>query len=102
MSSDPTLIRGADGALYYLPPGELDSFRVDDDTASKVMSKLAEAAGTTEDALTEDADVSGFSFDTFSTKLTPLSLGLNPSARMLGDDDKTMQGLYTNTMRPGR
>lgn len=102
MSSDPTLIRGADGALYYLPPGELDSFRVDDDTASQVVSKLAEAAGTTEESLTEDADVSGFAFDTFNVRLTPLSLGLNSSARMLGDDDKTMQGLYTNAMRPGR
>lgn len=102
MSSDPTLIRGADGALYYLPPGELDSFRVDDDTASQVMSKLAEAAGTTDEALAEEADVSGFAFDAFNTRLTPLSLGLNPSARMLGDDDATMKGLYTNTMRPGR
>jgi len=102
MSSEPTLIRGADGALYYLPSGELDSYRVDDDTASTVMSKLADAAGTTEDALTEGAEVSGFAFDAFSPNLTPRSIGINPSSLMLGDDDATMKGLYTNTIRPGR
>lgn len=101
MSSQPSLIRGADGALYYLPPGELDSYRVDDETASRVMSKLAEVGGTTEEAVAEDAEVSGFAFDAFTPRVfSPRVLGLNPSATMMGDDDETIAYFPGDSLRP--
>ena len=89
MSSEPTLIRGADGALYYLPPGELDSYRVPEDLAGEVSGKVEEAmAG----AGADDAEVAGFNFGSFRTDLTVSRLdldGLNPVAPVM-DSDKTV------------
>ena len=82
-SSKPTLLRGADGELYFIPPGDLDAYRVPDDKATEVQHKLEEAS-----KQEEEADVSGFSF---TRMLSPSSLGLiNPTAPMLGDDDATV------------
>ncbi|MFU8840906.1 MAG: hypothetical protein ACNA8R_09285 [Nitriliruptoraceae bacterium] len=82
-TSKPTLLRGADGELYFIPPGDLDAYRVPDEQATEVQHKLEEL-----EKEQEDADVSGFSF---TQRLSPTSLGLiNPTAPMMGDNDKTV------------
>lgn len=82
-ATKPTLLRGADGELYYIPSGELDSYRVPDDKAAEIESKLSAAM---EEEKT--SDVAGFSF---TRLLSPASLGLtNPVAPMMGDDDDTV------------
>jgi hypothetical protein len=82
-SSKPTLLRGADGELYFIPPGDLDTYRVPDDKATDIQAKLEEAAKEE-----QNADVAGFSF---TRMLSPTSLGLtNPTAPMMGDDDATV------------
>lgn len=82
-SSKPTLLRGADGELYFIPPGDLDAYRVPDDKATEVQAKLEEAAEEE-----QNADVAGFSF---TRMLSPSSLGFtNPTAPMMGDDDATV------------
>lgn len=97
MPSNPTLIRGGDGGLYYLAPGVLDAYRLDDDTAARVVDTIAELAGTVEHDAVEDTEVSGFvqrTVDAFRPqRLTPSLLGLPGSAAIPGGADLTIEVL---------
>lgn len=65
----PTVLRGQEGAIYFIPGEQLAQYRVSGDKAAEVEQKLQAA---------EDPDVAGFSFE---HTLTTSSLGLDdPSA----------------------
>jgi hypothetical protein len=72
-----TLIRGADGALYFIPQSELQAYQVPDTIAKEA-----------EQVLTESMDVRGF--DALFTSLTPPVFGVEalqrPLAKRLAND----------------
>lgn len=78
--ASPTLLRDDDGAMYFIPPQDLESYRVPDDKAREIEAKLKAS---------EESEVSGFAFD---QNLTPQKLGLdNPSAATM-DNSPTKTG----------
>ena len=103
MPSNPTLVHGSDGGLYYLPPGELDAYRLDDDTAARVVDTINELAGTAEGDVVEDTEVSGFVQKVVEAfrpqRLTPGSLGLPAGTSIPGGADLIIEVL--GDYRPG-
>lgn len=73
--SKPTLLRGTDGEMYFIPPEELSRFRVPDDKAREVEEKLG------------GDEVSGFSFD---GGLSPGDLGFDNPAAPSMDNSETV------------
>ena len=77
----PTLLRGADGSMYFIPGEQLESYRVADDKAREVAAKLEGG---------DDAEVSGFSFD---KQMSPTSMGLdNPVAPSMDNSETVIIG----------
>jgi hypothetical protein len=76
-----TLIRGADGALYFIPQSELQAYQVPDTIAKEA-----------EQVVTEGMDVQGF--DALFTSLTPPVFGVEalqrPPVARLADDEPTV------------
>lgn len=62
----PTLVRGPDEEMYFIPPERLAEFRVPDETAAQVEENLR--------TLREEGEVSGFSFD---NPISPDTIGLD-------------------------
>lgn len=78
----PTLVRGPEGELYFIPQDRLGEFRVPQEQAAQVEENLR--------ALREEGEVSGFSFD---NPISPNSIGLdNPVAPAMGNDTTVVDG----------
>ena len=76
-----TLIRGADGTLYFIPQNDLQAYQVPDTIATEAKQ-----------ALTGSVDVQGF--DALFTSLTPPVFGVEalqrPLALRRADDEPTV------------
>lgn len=78
----PTLLRGPDGAMYFIPREQLEQFLVPDDQAAEVERNIR--------SLQEEGEVSGFAFD---NPISPSSLGLtNPVAPTMDDSPTVVDG----------